>query len=183
MMKRIVGAAAVAASLTAVPALAQDATGTVAIDGSVAERCLFTTPSATISVGELSKSGTDTNAGRLNPAKLNGEKRTLVGWCNGTASTIAVEAQPLLNTDFTGTAPSGFTRRIDYSATAGANGASAADTSTAAGAGQASNVGIFTGNVEVTLSSSATPNDSMLIAGAYAGQVLVTLSPNISFTQ
>ena len=88
-----------------------------------------------------------------------------------------------MNSDFTGTAPSGFTRRIDYTATAGANGASAADTSTAAGAGQASDVGIFTGDVVVTLSSSSAPNDAMLIAGAYAGQVLVTLSPNISFTQ
>ena len=76
MMKFTLGPAIVVASLTAAPALAEDATGTVAIDGSVAERCLFTTPSATISVGELSKGGTDTNAGRLNPAKLNGQSRT-----------------------------------------------------------------------------------------------------------
>jgi hypothetical protein len=180
MIKRTLTIAALAALTVAAPAVAQDATGTVDINGSVAERCLFTTPSATIWAGELAKGGTDVNAGRLNPAVLNGQKRTLVGWCNGTASTISVEAEELLNTNFTGTAPTGFTRRIDYTATADANGASAWDSSLAAGAGDSEDVGIFTGNVDVTISAASAPGDNLLIAGDYSGQVLVTLSPNIS---
>lgn len=182
MIKAIIAATAVSAAICASPAFAQNATGTVSIDGSVADRCLFTGPSATISVGELAKSGTDSDAGRLNPAKLDGESRTLVGWCNGTAATIAVEAEPLLNVDYTSTAPTGFTRRIDYSATALANSVSANDSSLVAGSGDAEDIGIFTGNVVVTLSDSSAPGGALLIAGAYQGQVVVTLSPNISFT-
>jgi hypothetical protein len=181
MKKRLI-AAALAATAFASPALAQS-TGTVTVDGSVADRCLFTDPADVISVGELSLPGTDGNAGRLDASKINTQSRTLIGWCNGTAATMTVEAQPLLNSDFTGTPPTGFDRRIDFSATAVANNATATDSSTAAspGAGSAVNVGMFTGNVVVTLSSATTPGGGLLVAGDYDGQVLVTLTPNVSF--
>lgn len=180
MRKAILLTSAVALVSLAGPALAQ-ATGTVDIDGSVQDRCLFTSPSATISVGELSQSGTGANAGKLDPSKLDGQQRTLVGWCNGTAAKMSVEALPLLNGDFVGTAPSGFDTRINYSATASANGVEASDGSATAGAGSAVNVGLFAGDVVVALSNSNTPGGGLLVAGGYSGEVRVTLTPNASF--
>ena len=166
--------------LLASPALAQTATGTVAIDGSVAGRCLFTTPSATISVGEMAVQGSGSTAGKLNAAVVNGQTRTLVGWCNGSASTMSVETQALVNTGFAPAAPAGFDKIVDYTATAVANAVSANDTSLTAGAGSASTVGLFTGNVVVTLSAASSPTSGLLIAGGYQGEVLVTLSPAIA---
>lgn len=154
-------------------------TGVVDINGSVANRCLFTLPSDVISVGELANGGSDASTGKLNPSKLNGESRTLTGWCNGTAASMTVEALPLLNTSYSGTVPAGFETRIDYSAAALANGQTATDSSSVGGTGSAVNVGMFAGDVVVTLSGSATPANGLLVAGAYSGQVLVTLSPNV----
>ena len=172
--------AALALPAFAAPAAAQ-VNGTVNVNGSVADRCLFTTPSETISVGELALPGTGANAGRLDAGKLDGETRTLSGWCNGTAATMTVEALPLLNADFTSAAPTGFDRRVDYSAAAAANSATANDTSTGSpGAGSPVSVGLFTGDVVVTLSGSSSPTGGLLVAGDYQGQVIVTLSPNVS---
>lgn len=179
-MRKVLSIAAIAALATGAPAMAQDATGTVSIDGSVADRCLFTTDNALISVGELALGGAGAGAGRLDPARLDGQTRTLVGWCNGTAATIEVEALPLVNTSFTGTPPAGFDRRVDITATAAANNVSATDSSLNAGAGTAATVGLFTGSIDVTLSNSSTPTNGLLVAGSYVGQVLVTLSPNVS---
>jgi hypothetical protein len=167
--------------LFAAPALAQS-TGTVSVDGSVADRCLFTTASATISLGELSQSGDGAGAGKLDPSTVNGESATLNGWCNGSAATMTVEAQPLLNVD-AASAPTGFDRRVDFTATATANEVDGTDTSTAAGAGTAVDVGLFTGAIPVVLSAASSPTNGLLVAGAYQGQVLVTLTPNVSFGQ
>ena len=170
---------AVPMALAAIPAAAQS-TGTVTVDGSVAGRCLFTTPSASISIPELAVQGTGATAGKLNAGTVNGQTRTLVGWCNGSASTMSVETQALVNTGFAPAAPTGFDKRVDYTATAVANAVSANDTSVTGGAGTASNVGLFTGNVVVTLSAASSPTSGLLIAGGYQGQVLVTLSPAIA---
>ncbi len=165
--------------LFSVPAAAQS-TGTVNVDGTVAGRCLFTTPSATISVGEMAVQGTGSTAGKLNAAVIEGQTRTLVGWCNGSASTMSVETLPLMNTGFAPAAPTGFDKRVDYTATAVANAASANDSSITGGSGAGSTVGLFTGDVVVTLSSASSPTSGLLIAGAYQGQVIVTLSPAIA---
>jgi hypothetical protein len=181
IMKNILITAMGFAAFAASPALAQSSTGTVSIDGSVADRCLFTTPSATISLGEISLSGTGTTAGKLNTAKVDGQSRTLVGWCNGTAATMTVEAQPLLNISYTGPAVAGFDTRVNYAAKAVANAVEGTDTSTGVGAGAAVAVGLFTGDIPVTLSASSSPTNGLLVAGTYQGQVLVTLTPNVSF--
>lgn len=161
-------------ALVATPALAQDATGTVSIDGSVAGRCLFTTPNATISLGEMALAGSDSNAGRLDTSTVNGESATLVGWCNNAAAGMTVEAFPLLNT---ATSATGFTNRVDFTATADANAASGTDSSLANGPGTTVGVGMFTGNVLVTLSSASAPSNNLLVAGSYVGSVEVTLTP------
>lgn len=173
MMRKYILAALPALALT-VPAMAQDSTGTVAIDGSVASRCLFTTPNETISLGEMALPGSDTNAGRLDSSTVDGRTATLVGWCNNAAAGMTVEAFALTNT---ANAASGFTNRVDYTATAEANSASGNDTSLVDGAGATVSVGMFTGDVVVTLSDSSAPSNNLLVAGNYNGQVEVTLTP------
>lgn len=168
-------------SLSTAPAMAQLATGIVEIDGKVADRCLFTTPSDAISIDELSLGGTGTQAGRLDVAKLNGQTRTLVAWCNGTAATVAVEALPLINRSFSGTAPAGFDTRINYMVNARANGATATDTSITPGSGTIVSVGLFTGDVVVNIAEASTPTNGLLVAGAYSAKIIVTLTPNVSF--
>jgi hypothetical protein len=157
-------------------AFAQSAvsTGAVTIDGKVAERCLFTTPSAMISIPELA--GTD---GKLAVATVDGQTRNLAGWCNGTAATMRVTAEPLLNVDYTGTT-TGFDTRVDYTAMATANSVPGTDSSVGAIAPGASVVvGLFTGTIPVVLSASSSPTGGLLVAGDYLGQVLVTLSPAV----
>lgn len=178
----ITAAAGLGLLVAAQPALAQAAAeGEVTITGSVADRCLFTLPSQVINLGELSLPGTDANAGRLDPGKVNGANATLQGWCNGTAATMKVEALPIVNTSFTSSPASGFDRVVNYTATATANTFSASDQSGVAGAGTDVSVGMFTGPIPVVLSAPSTPGGGILVAGNYLGLVKVTLTPNTSF--
>jgi hypothetical protein len=161
-------------AMAAGPAFAQDATGTVDIDGTVAGRCLFTTPNQTISLGEMALGGTDTSAGKLDTSKVNGRSATLVGWCNSAAAGMTVQAFPLENT---ADAASGFTNRVDFTATATANSASANDTTLTPLEGAPVAVGMFTGDVVVALSNASALGNALLVAGTYDGSVEVTLSP------
>ena len=166
---------AIPAVLAASPAFAQSSavTGTVNIDGSVAGRCTFTLPSVTLSLGELSLASN----GKLDTSKVNGKTATLTGWCNNTAATMSVTTTQLTTAT---AAPTGFDNRVDYTATATANSASASDTSLTAGAGTASTVGLFTGNILVTLSAASSPSNGLMVAGGYTGNVVVTLTPSVA---
>ena len=164
---------AIPAVLAAGPALAQSAvTGTVDINGSVAGRCMFTLPNATISLGEIALASN----GKLDTSKVNGKSATLTGWCNNTAATMAVTTTQLTTAGAAGT---GFDNRVDYTGTALANAVSASDSSLTAGAGTASTVGQFTGDIVVTLGSASSPNNALMVAGTYNGNVLVTLTPTV----
>ena len=161
----------------AVPAAASAAAvvgaqGTVTVTGAVAPRCQFTTATDNIDIPELSNTTTSV----LDPATVSGAPHaTLVGWCNGTASTIQIEAQPLLNS---ASAATGFTNRVDYTATATANSVSVTDNTLVANSDNTpATVGIFTGNIDVGLSQATSPAGK-LIAGAYLGHVIVTLTPS-----
>jgi len=176
MIKQTLFAAALASLIpTFAGAVTSDVTGAVTVNGSVSGRCQFSLDSATITIPELS----DTSTGVLDPSTVNGRNVALNGWCNGATSSMAVEAQPLLNAS---SAPSGFTNRVDYTATAtahpGSGDVSADDTSTVAGAGAAAQVGVFSSAIDVALSAAGSTG-AKLIAGAYTGQVLVTLTPGL----
>jgi len=173
MMRKIL-AFAVPAVLLASPALAQTstATGTVTIDGTVAGRCMFTIPNKTISLGEISLASN----GKLDVSKVNGRSETLNGWCNNTTASMAVTATELTNST---TAPTGFDNRVDYTATATTGQISANDTTLTAGAGAASGLGLFAGEITVTLSNASSPNNALMVAGSYTGNVVVTLTPTV----
>ncbi|MFM5923802.1 MAG: hypothetical protein ACKOPG_06420 [Novosphingobium sp.] len=166
---------AVPALLAASPALAQSGavTGTVDITGSVAGRCMFTLPNKTISLGEISLASN----GKLDASKVNNRSETLNGWCNNTAASMTVTSTQLTNTT---TAPTGFDNRVDYTATAVTGSVSANDTSLVAGAGTASSVGLFSGDIVVTLSGASSPTNGLMVAGAYTGNVVVTLTPTVA---
>ena len=170
-MKRLLLLGTAAAALaTAAPALAQSATGTVTVDGFVAPKCQFTIPSGSINIPEMS--GPD---GKLDPATVNGQNATLAGWCNGTASVMYVNATALQNI---GSPGANYDNRVDFTATALANSVSANDTSLVPGPGSEENVGLFVGDVVVTLSSSSSPGNKLLLSGPYNGTVTVTLAPS-----
>ncbi len=173
MMRKLMILAAPIA-LLASPALAQDAvTGTVDIRGTVAGRCMFTIPNKTISLGELSL----TSNGKLDVSKVNGRNETLEGWCNNTAATMTVTTTQLTTAT---SAPTGFDNRVDYTATAVTGSVNATDSSLTAGAGSASTVGLFSGNIVVTLSAASSPTSGLMVAGAYGGNVVVTLTPTVA---
>ena len=170
MKKLLMLGTAVAAFAAAAPALAQSSTGTVTVDGFVAPKCLFTTASASINIPEMS--GLD---GKLDPATVDGQSATLAGWCNGTAAVMSVNATALQNI---GTPGASYDNRVDFTATALANSVSANDSSLVAGSGSEENVGLFAGDVVVTLSNSSSPGGKLLLSGAYSGTVTVTLAPS-----
>lgn len=178
-MRKIFCLASFAAATSATPTLAQS-TDAVTIDGSVAPRCLFTTPSEVINATELALSGSGSAAGKLNASMLDGQSRNLVGWCNGTASTMIVDARPVVNTDYTAAVPTGFERIVNYTATATAGAASTNDSSMLPAVGVPAAIGLYNGIINVALSGSATPLGGLLIAGTYQGSVIVTIAPAVT---
>lgn len=146
-------------------------TGNVDIDASVAPKCLFTGDNpVALHLGELA-----TAVGNLDTSKVNNQSVTLNGWCNSAGSKMHVEATKLALTPAITPNPTGFVQQVDYTATAVANSQSATDDTTVSGPGSDVTVGIFTGQVPVTLTNASAVG--LLIAGAYLGTVTVTLSP------
>ena len=176
-MKKFLIAAAAFGALSA--ASAQSVDGTVNINGSVAAKCTFTVNNAVINLGELAAAN-----GQLDAAVVNGRTATLNGWCNGVNSTIAVTSSPIAHTTVA-TAPTGFSRRVDYTATASLTNAAAAaisasDSSVGAlSAGASVVAGLFSAPITVTLSAAASSENAggIMVAGNYTGLVTVTLTP------
>lgn len=181
-MKKFAMILALGASAVSMPAFAAgEVSGNVTINGAVASKCLFTTASATITIPELAGSN-----GALDPATVNNQAATLAGWCNKAASTMSVDATQLTNQDVSAAAlQPGFVRAVTYTATAVAKdangtaitGGTATDTnSTDTLSGTPAPVGMFRGDIVVTLSGAAT-GSGLLSAGNYLGNVKVTLAP------
>ena len=125
---------------------------------------------------------TNTSTGLLR-SDLSAPAQVLSGSFCSSRSTIAIAATPLAAQNFTGTAPSGFSRSVDYVATASGwtelpavfgtanvNNAAALQTRDTA----------FSGAITVSLSGFATAGGSalrMIADDAYRGSVTVTLTP------
>jgi len=174
MNKLILAALAASAALSTPALAANNDTGTVTVNGSVAGKCKFTTGTATINANELA--GAD---GKLDASVLVNKTATLVGWCNQTASTMKVTAKPLLGD--TAAPNASFTNRVDIDAQAVAAGQTATDSSVGETAptytaGTAATVGIFSGNVDVKITAASSAS-AILTAGTYVGTVDVTLTP------
>ncbi|MGV3512408.1 MAG: hypothetical protein ACO1OX_10440 [Novosphingobium sp.] len=160
------------------------ATGQVAVSGSVSRLCILGEPSrAVVDLGQMVQTS-GALVGRI--AALANQSVTLPGsFCNFAGSAIGVEASALLG-DAGNTPPSGFSRAVNYTATASGWGASgtAATTNAAAdgSAPEASASGSIQpepklGDIDVTLSTFTAPQNALLVAGNYSGRVTITLGP------
>lgn len=174
---------ALPAMLTAVPAMAQDASGNVILEGYVKSRCMFTVPSKTLQLNELAQLSGGAAPGKLDESQVNGKTETLSGWCNDAAAGITVEASELLGDAPVATLDPNFTSRVDFTATATANSVSATDSTLTGGPGATQNVGMFAGDVVVVLSAASAPGNKLLAAGDYTGNVKVTLTPVFSIPE
>lgn len=174
-MRKFLILAATTAALVTAPAFAATAAGpvdgVVNITGSVSGRCMFTTQSVPLPLGELSQASN----GELDPAKVNVAAPDLAGWCNAAASEISVHASKLTGPSEVG-AGTAFTGTIDYTATATAGSAIASDSTTTVPAGTPVLLGLYSGTIGVVLSN-ASAGSKKLIAGDYTSTITVTLTP------
>ncbi len=173
-----------ALSLTG-PALAQDSDQkTVTLGGNVAPLCILGTPSqAAVDLGQMVNTS-GTRVGKI--AALGSRTVTLPGsFCNYANSAIRVDATALVAADATTPQP-GFARAVNFNAAVSGWATPNASATTAATAGGATPTATNTGgtqptpklaDVTLTLASFAVPSDALLVAGAYSGQVVITLGP------
>lgn len=184
-MKQIVSLTVLALALAPASAFAQStATGTVGVDGHVAPICILGDPNpATVDLGQLSASS-GPRTGRV--ATIAPRTVTLPGsYCNFAGSVVTVLANALVVND-PAAPPAGFTRAVNYTASAAnwASGPSAATTAalrdgttpSATGSGSIQPLPKLA-DISLTFSSFTTPGDSFLVAGDYSGTVVVTLGP------
>jgi hypothetical protein len=168
-------------ALGAVPAFG-DNTATITVTGSVGNACHMGTPaSSTISLGALAAQSDGTLASITAPTTtINGS------WCN-TGSVIGVIATPLVAQSATGTPPTGFTKAVNYTASASgwtATPASFTTTGDVSGSGNSTTPGTQTATapdaqtITVNLSNFLTPAaGERLVADAnYSGTITVTLA-------
>lgn len=162
-----------------------DDSATVTVTGTVGSACHFgDLSSAQIDVGQLSNN-TD---GTL--ASISGTPDTTItgSWCN-TGSKITIVASPLVAQGYAGAPPSGFTKAVNYTASASGWGSTAASDTTlgnASGAESASHSGSQTmsdpeaNTIAVSLSSFSTPGsgDRLVADSDYEGTITVTLATN-----
>lgn len=182
-MRKLLPIAATLAAL-ALPgaALAQSATDTrqFPVIGTVPPICSAGTlvgGNSTFDLGVL----IDTTTGFLRNDLSAPNKVLSAAFCNA-SSTISVVATPLAATNFTATPPAGFSRAVNYTATASGWTTTAASFATGAGANPAatqSRPAPFTGDITVGISGFSTVGGNALRPVAdtsYTGLVTVTLS-------
>lgn len=193
-MRKLVFLAA-SACMFATPALAQDATGTVIINGSVANKCAViidsgssTTWGTTVNLGELSQSdGTLRSSASLAndfTTIANGAQNAHVV-CSTSSPSIAVNADPLVNAGNTPAAGSGYTNTVHFDADVTVNKVGGSQTysndsnGTATGPTALGDRLAATGpNVLIATSDWRTlGTDALLVAGSYQGQIVVTITP------
>jgi hypothetical protein len=182
---RILIAAYLAAALSAAAGAASAASNTggpasVPVTGNVVTFCttgVVTNGSTVFDLGVL----TDQNTGLLknNIAPVS---KTLSGASCNAISTIQVTATPMTAQDFTNAPPTGFSRSVDYTATASGWTTSPAVYVTSQSSNSAdtqSRNSAFAGPITVTLSGFSTTGGSNLILVSdtvYAGAITVTLT-------
>jgi hypothetical protein len=176
MLKYALAASAAVAAVMALsaPVYANNTTASITVNGTVGAKCNMALTTQTVSLpGD--PTGDD---GKLNPAAFNFNPLAGGGefWCNGAGSTLTLNATPFSNAGYTGAAPSGFTKVVNYTLS-GTLGAANVTYDTATDSGdQTSTVGIFdTTNPSGHLQADA--NDNRLIAGDYSATVTLTLTP------
>lgn len=189
---------AVPAILAATPAMAQtttDVTGTVIIQGSVADKCAVvsgpsTSPNwgTTVNLGELSQS----NGTLRTSSSLSGDFNTVANGlqnayvvCTTSNPSITVNADPLVNTGSVPAAGSGYTNTVHFQADVQVNKVGSSqtyvnDSNTATTGPTALGARLAAAGPNVLISTSnwrTLGTDAQLVAGNYQGQIVVTITP------
>jgi hypothetical protein len=187
MMKKFAFLAAATAAVLATPAMAQNVTGTITLNGTVASKCTVTSAPAgatfaqTVNFGELAQADGTLRSGLSTDFSATPVQATVV--CNTATPKISVDANPMVNS---ATAAAGYANTINYTAsvavaTTGANAGPFTNATTAApGAATAigSELANSANNVVVTTTGYATPNGTdILVAGSYTGNIVIVISP------
>ena len=186
-MKKILTLALLASAAIATPALAQSASGTVAVTGTVAGKCTAITPiTGTITLGELANSAGTVISGFTN--NTGGLSRSFTVICTSSNASITVSSTNLVNSADATTA-NGYTGTVHYTSTltaqkaGGGADASAVYTSadalpTATTVSLADRLKNAANNVTVTVSNGATTNATDLLkAGTYNSTITITVAP------
>ena len=187
--KKLAFLAAAACAALASPAMAQNVTGTITLNGNVAAKCSVTSAPAgatfaqTVDFLELAQANGTLRSGLS--TDFGTRSATVV--CNTGTPKISVDANPMT----TATTPAaGYANTINYTAsvavnTTAANAGPFTNATTAAplaatsiGGGSLAN---SANNINITTSGYATPTNTatdILVAGAYTGNIVVVISPN-----
>jgi hypothetical protein len=182
MHHRLLGLTALAALSWAGTASAQSATDTknFTVTGNVPSMCVGGTVSGANSTFDLGVL-IDVNTGLLR-TDLAAPPKVLAGSFCSSRSTITVNATPLAAQTFTTTPPTGFSRSVDYTATAAGWTATAASFTTGAATNPAavqSRLTAFSGDITVSIGGFSTTGGATqrLVADTnYQGNVTVTLA-------
>ena len=193
MKRLLISAAAIAALGLAAPAFAQTATGTITVTGNVTNQCAVVTGgSGTSFSGTIALNELDGSDGTLLSSLNNSSTTSAAGTqtfqisCNGADASISLSAGPL--STGSGTAPSGYSRNINYTAefdgalaaggvksvTYNTTGTPAATTSTLGGrlANAPANV-----SIKVYGLNAENGSTSLLEAGSYSSTISVSITP------
>ena len=186
-MKKIAFLAIAASAAIASPAMAQNVTGTITLNGNVAAKCSVTsgTPGATfaqtVNFGELAQSNGTLRTGLATDFSLTPVQATVV--CNTGTPKISVDANPLA----TGaTITTGYANTINYTATVAVatspSGTVSTSNATTSAPGALTAIGAplanTANNVVVTTSGYNTPGATdILVAGVYTGNIIIVISP------
>ena len=186
-MKKILTLALLASAAIATPALAQSASGTVAVIGTVAGKCTAITPiTGTITLNEMANSAGTVISGFTNATGTLTRSFSVI--CTSSNASITVSSTNLVNSADATTA-NGYTGTVHYTSTltaqkaGGGADASAVYTSadalpTATTVSLADRLKNAAKNVTVTVSNGATTNATDLLkAGTYNSTITITVAP------
>lgn len=188
-MKKIALIAMTAAAAIATPAMAQNATGTINITGSVAPKCFViggatgSTFTANVPMGELAQAdGTLKTSADLSAtfAEKGGAALDARVLCTSATPGVSVKAEPLVNTADAGT---GYDNSVDYQADVaftlvGGTDQSVSDASTDELATTDQLTARLNGTgTNVRVRTSEWSADGTLVAGSYTGKITVVISP------
>lgn len=186
-MKKIAFLAIAASAVIATPAMAQNVTGTITLNGTVASKCSVTSSPAgatfaqTVNFGELAQANGTLRTGLATDFTAAAVQATVV--CNTGTPTISVDANALAST---ATTAAGYANTINYTATvtvarAGTTAATFSNATTAvplAATTVGGSLANSANNVTVATSGFATPAASdILVAGNYTGNIVIVISP------
>lgn len=185
-MKKFTALALLATAAIATPAMAQTATGTVQVTGTVSAKCAITSTAPTaITLNELALSNGTVDSAFS--SQTGGLTRSFTVKCTSSSPTVAVSSTQLNNTTDS-TTGGGYTGQVQYTSTVVADkspsGTATTSYTTAAVLPAASSVNLgaplanSADNVRVTVSNGTTTNTGDLLkAGSYSSTITVTVSP------